>query len=383
MINTKNHKLLIVILAALSSIAPISIDTYIPSIPSIAEYFVVSIDKIELTLTLFLFGFATGQLFGGAISDRIGRRKTSLVGLFGFSVFSFMIIFSSSVYELWILRVIEAFFGGLIVVNANASVRDMFSGKEASRIFTIIGTISMLAPLLAPAIGSFILHFFSWKAIFVFLGSYTLVVFVLVYLNLQETFTYVKQNILESYKNVLTNKDAKPFILVFPIIFSGMFIFISKSAFVYIEYFKVSTDWFPLFFGADVIFVMIMARVNLRLLKKYETVSIIKFGVFMQLIIALALVIALAHPSLTVMFILLTAHVSMLGIIFGNLTATILENFSKNAATATAVIGVLNFSVGAVVATGVSLFHDTSLSSVSIGMFTTSLLAYLLFPKAR
>jgi DHA1 family bicyclomycin/chloramphenicol resistance-like MFS transporter len=259
----------------------------------------------------------------------------------------------------------------------------MFSGKEASRIFTIIGTISMLAPLLAPAIGSFILHFFSWKAIFVFLGSYTLVVFVLVYLNLQETFTYVKQNMLESYKNVLTNKDAKPFILVFPIIFSGMFIFISKSAFVYIDYFKVSTDWFPLFFGADVIFVMIMARVNLRLLKKYETVSIIKFGVFMQLIIAIALVIALAHPSLTVMFILLTAHVSMLGIIFGNLTATILENFSKNAATATAVIGVLNFSVGAVVATGASLFHDTSLSSVSIGMFTTSLLAYLLFPKAR
>ena len=77
-----------------------SIDTYIPSIPSIAEYFEVDINKIELTLTLFLLGFATGQLFGGAISDRIGRRKTSLIGLIGFAFFSFMIVFSSSVYEL-------------------------------------------------------------------------------------------------------------------------------------------------------------------------------------------------------------------------------------------------------------------------------------------
>lgn len=338
---------------------------------------------IELTLTLFLFGFAAGQLFGGAISDRIGRRKTSLFGLLGFSIFSFMIVFSSSVYELWILRIMEAFFGGLIVVNANATVRDMFSGKEASRVFTLIGTISMVAPLIAPAIGSFIIHFFTWKAIFVFLGIYSIVIFTLVYINLQETFTYVKQNIFKSYSAVLSSKKVRPFIIVFPIVFSGLFIFISKSAFVYIEYFKVSTDWFPLFFGADVIFIMIMARVNLKLLKKYEITSIIRFGIFVQFLISIGLLIALINPTLIVMFILLTAHVSMLGIVFGNLTATILEDFSKNAATATAVIGVLNFTVGAIVATVVTLFHNTTLISVSVGMFITSLLAYLLFPKAR
>jgi len=241
----------------------------------------------------------------------------------------------------------------------------------------------MVAPLLAPAIGSFIIHFFTWKAIFVFLGSYALIVSILVYTNLQETFTYVKQNVWESYKSVITNKAARPFIRVFPIIFSGMFIFISKSAFVYIEYFNVSTDWFPFFFGADVIFIMIMAKINLKLLKKYETISIVRFGVFMQFLISIGLVLVLIKPSLILMFILLTAHVSMLGIIFGNLTATILDNFSKNAATATAVIGVLNFSVGAIVASFVTLFHDTSLNSVSIGIFITSLIAYLFFPKVR
>ena len=360
-----------------------SIDTYIPSIPSIAEYYAVGIDKIELTLTLFLLGFATGQLFGGAISDRIGRRKTSLIGLLGFSFFSFMIVLSSSVYEPWILRVVEAFFGGLIVVNANATVRDLFQGKEAARVYTLLGSISMVAPLLAPAIGALIIYFFTWKAIFVFLGLYALFVAFVVYKKMQETYTYIKQDVFESYKSVITHKKTRPLLIIFPVVFSGMFIFISKSAFVYIEYFGVSTNWFPLFFGADVLFVMLMAKVNLRLIKKYETISIIKFGIFIQFLISIGLLIALINPTLIVMFILLTAHISMLGIIYGNLTATILENFSKNAATATAVIGVINFSIGAVVATVVTFFHDGTLTSVSVGIFIASLFAYLLASRVR
>nr|WP_281169407.1 multidrug effflux MFS transporter [Sulfurospirillum arcachonense] len=372
-----------VILAALSSVAPIATDTYIPSMSMIASYFDVEINLVELSLTIFLLGFASGQFFGGPISDSIGRKKTSLIGLIGFSLFSYLIVFSSSIYELWILRLMEAFFGGMVVVNANATVRDLFEGKEASRVFTLIGTLSMVAPLVAPAVGSLLIHFFTWKAIFVFLGTYGVFIFVMVFINIKETFTYAKQSFFEAYKNVLTNKKARSLIIVFPIVFSGMFIFISKSAFVYIEYFGVSTDWFPFFFGSDVIFVMIMARLNLKLIKKYETLSIVKFGIFMQLLIAIALVIDLIHPTLLVMFILLTAYVSMLGIIFGNLTALVLENFSKNAATATAVVGVLNFTIGAIVATIVSMFHDESLISVAVGIFTTTTFSYFLIYRVK
>lgn len=80
-----NHIYLIIILAVLSSVAPMAIDTYIPSIPKIALDFEVSIEKIELTLSIFLIGFSIGQIFGGALSDRIGRKKSSLIGLIGFS----------------------------------------------------------------------------------------------------------------------------------------------------------------------------------------------------------------------------------------------------------------------------------------------------------
>jgi len=371
------------LLAALSSIAPISIDTYIPSMPLIAEYFSVNIDKVEITLTIFLLGFATGQLFGGPISDKIGRRKTSLIGLFGFSILSFSIIFANSIYELWILRLIEAFFGGMIVVNANATVRDIFHGKEAARVFTIIGTISMIAPLLAPAIGSLIIHFFTWKIIFIFLGSYSLLVGIIVFFNLQESFTYVKQNIFLSYIEIITNTKAKALFMVFAMIFSGLFIFISKSAFIYMEYFHVNSDLFPLFFGADVVFVMIMAKINLKLIKKYEMLSIVKFALFIQVIIATILVLDLIKPTLAVVFVLLTLYISMLGLVFGNMTALILENFSKNAATATAVVGVLNFTAGAIVATVVTFFYNGTLIPPMIGLFITSLTSYILLFKHK
>ena len=371
------------LLAALSSIAPISIDTYIPSMPLIADYFSVNIDKVEITLTIFLLGFAIGQLFGGPISDKIGRRKTSLIGLFGFSILSFSIIFANSIYELWILRLIEAFFGGMIVVNANATVRDIFHGKEAARVFTIIGTISMIAPLFAPAIGSLIIHFFTWKIIFVFLGSYSLSVGIIVFFNLQESFTYVKQNVFLSYIEIITNTKVKALFIVFAMIFSGLFIFISKSAFIYMEYFHVNSDFFPLFFGADVIFVMIMAKINLKLIKKYEMLSIVKFALFIQVIIATILVLDLIKPTLAVVFVLLTLYISMLGLVFGNMTALILENFSKNAATATAVIGVLNFTAGAIVATVVTFFYNGTLIPPIIGFFITSLTSYILLFKHK
>jgi len=364
-------------LAALSSVAPIAIDTYIPSMPLIAKYFDVGIDAIEITLTIFLLGFAFGQFFGGPISDKIGRKKTATIGLIGFCVLSFMIIFSNSIYTLWVLRFIQAVFGGMIVVNANATIRDMFSGKEAARVFTLIGTVSMVAPLLAPAIGSFLIHFFSWKSVFVFLGIYSLAILFLVQVNIKESYTKVQTSFIKSYMEVISNKKARPLIILFPIVFSAMFIFISKSAFVYMEYFKVSPDFFPFFFGADVVFVMMMARLNIKLIKRYEILSIIKVAIFVQFVISVFLLIELLEPTLFAMFVLLTAHVSMLGLVYGNLNALILENFPKIPATATALIGVLNFIIGAISATLVTLFHDGTLMPVSVGIFVFSSLACL------
>jgi len=372
------HIYLIILLAVLSSVAPIAIDTYIPSIPTIATDFNVSIEKIELTLSIFLIGFSIGQIFGGTFSDRIGRRKSSIIGLIGFSFFSFLIILSSSVYELWIFRFFEAFFGGFVVVNANAVVRDLFHGKEAAKIFSLIGTVRSIAPLAAPAIGSFIIHFYSWKAVFVFLCVYSLLVALWVYKDLNETFTYTNQKVIESYKAVLKNKMAMKAMLTLAICFSGFFILVAKSSFIYIEYFNISTDYFPFFFGINFLVLMAMIRVNVILLKYFTQLELIKYTIIIQIVAGILLMTLAQGISIITTVILIATYMSMMAFIFGNSTALAMEHFSKNAGVASSVIGVLQFGLGAMISSIALMFHTQTFMPIGASIATISLVAYLI-----
>ena len=376
-----NHIYLIILLSALSSVAPMGVDTYLPSIPQIAKYFSVSIEKIELSLSIFLIGFAIGQVFGGPISDRYGRRKGSIIGLLGFSFFSFLIIFSTNIYELWLYRFFEAFFGGIVVVNAAASVRDRFHGKEAAKVFSLMGMVRSLAPMVAPFIGAFIIHFYSWKAVFVFLTVYSLVVAFLVYKDLEESFTYVKQNVFNSFKIVLSNYDAVKYMLVLGLSFGGFFILISKSSFIYIEHYGISTDYFPLFFGINFVVLMALIRVNVSLLKSFTTKQIVKFALLVQ-IVSGALFL-LNHESISLVFtvVLIACYMGVMAFVFGNCLALAIEFFPKNAGVASSVIGVLQFGLGAIVSSISLSFSNHTFLPIAISITISSFLAILLLRK--
>ena len=373
-----NHIYLIILLAVLSSVAPMGTDTYIPSIPTIATAFGVEINKIELSLSIFLIGFSIGQIFGGPISDRYGRRKSSLIGLLGYAFFSFVIIFSTNIYELWVYRFLEAFFGGIVVVNAAAAVRDRFKGEEAAKVFSLIGTIRILAPLLAPAIGAFLIHFFSWEAVFLFLTVYALVVAVWVYKDLDESFHYIDQNIIESFKIVLTHKKAMKVMLILALSFSGFFIFISKSSFIFIEHYKISTDYFPLFFSVNFIILILMTKVNISLLKKFTVINLIKYAVIVQIISAIVMIFNYEGNSLIVTMILMASYMGMMAFIAGNCMALALEHFSKNAGVASGVIGVLQFGLGAIISSIVLSFHSDTFLPMALSITVISTIAYLL-----
>jgi DHA1 family bicyclomycin/chloramphenicol resistance-like MFS transporter len=373
-----NHIYLIVLLAILSAVAPVAVDTYIPSIPSMANDFQVGIEQVELTLAIFLIGFAIGQIFGGVLSDRLGRKKSSLIGLLGFAFFSFIIIFSTHIFELWIYRFIEAFFGGLIVVNASAAVRDLFHGTQAAKVFSLIGTVRSLAPLLAPAVGSLIIHFFEWEAIFVFLTLYALVVAFFVYKDFDETYTYTKTKALESYKIVFRNTQAMKIMLVLALGFSGMFIFIAKSSYIYIEYFGISTDMFPFYFGMSILTLMLLIRVNIKLLEKYKSILLIQFAIGFQVITALLFVLIAQEISLYAIMVLTALYIGMNAFIYGNCTALALESFSKNAGVASSVIGVVQFGVGALITSMVLLFHTDNLTPVAISILLISSSSFLI-----
>ena len=373
-----NHIYLIILLSILSSVAPMGVDTYLPSIPDIAKYFDVSIHKIELSLSIFLIGFSIGQIFGGPISDRYGRKMSSVFGLLGFAFFSFIIIFSSNIYELWVYRFFEAFFGGIVVVNAAAAVRDRFHGAEAAKIFSLIGMVRSLAPLLAPAIGAFIIHFYSWKAIFIFLTIYSLVVAFFVYKDLEESFVYNNQKVIDSFKLVLSNKNAIKTMLTLGFSFGGFFIIIAKTSFIYIEYFGISTDYFPFFFGINFIILVLMIKVNVTLLKKYSPINLVKMAISIQILSGFIFILLYKDISIVMIMIIIALYMSMMAFIFGNCMALILEHFPKNAGVASGVSGVLQFGLGAIISSIALSFHSSTFLPIALSITIISLFSFLL-----
>ena len=373
-----NHLYLIILISILSSAAPMGIDTYLPSIPEIAKYFDVNIHKVELSLSIFLIGFAIGQIFGGPISDRYGRRVGSIVGLLGYALFSFLIIFSSSIYELWIYRFLEAFFGGITVVNATAAVRDRFSGQEAAKVFSLIGMVRSLAPLLAPVFGAAIIHFFPWEGIFVFLTIYALIVAFFIYKDLPESFTYTKQNIIESYKLVLTHKKAMKAMLVLAISFGAFFIIIAKTSYIYIEYFGIKTDYFPLFFGINFIILIAMINVNVKLLKTYEAKNIAKYATLIQFCVGIIFLLIHKDMNLILTVIIIASYMSMMAFIFGNCMSLAIEHFSKNAGVASGVIGVLQFGLGALISSVALNFDNNGFFVIAFSITFLSIISFLI-----
>lgn len=381
--NAINKTYLLVLVSILSTLATISIAAYLPSMPQMAEHFNVGIKEIEFSLSIFMIGLTLGLLFAGPISDRKGRRYTTLVALLAFSVFSFLIVFASSLYELYIYRFFEAFFSGFLVVNASAILRDMFKGKDAKKFFSLFATLRGIIPIISPSLGALILFFYSWKAIFIFLGIYSLILAFFIFKDLKETFTYVVTNVFESYKSILFNKNAIFLIMILSLGFSSSFIIVSKSSYIYMEYFYVNAEIFSLFYALNFFAMMIFSSINIKLIKRYSPFLLIKLAVMLQILFSLVFVLFIENMSIYYASLLIALYVGMNGFIFGNSTASILEYFPSNAGVASSVIGVFQFFMASLISFIIVLFSKDDLFILSLGMFFIPSISFLFLVKIK
>lgn len=372
-------KSLAVLLAMLVAVAPLSIDMYLPAMQYMAEDLSTPIHYVEISISTFLFGFAIGQLVGGPLSDKLGRRPLIAVGLTLFSIASLLLTQTESINQLLIFRAIQALGGGIAVVNSSAIIRDLFEGDEMAKVLSMVAIVMMSAPLIAPMLGSLIINFFNWNIIFLFLSIYSIIVMGLLLWRLPET-NILKNNGLnnknseskhskdekenkpslwQSYKHILTHRQAMGHVLALSFSFSGMFVFITASAFAYLEYFSVSTKLFPFIFGANVVIMMLMNRINVWALNHYHSKTILTLGLSIQSICGLLLIISsYLNPSLYLIVFLVMLFVGSIGLVAANATAGTLNFFPKISGTATAVMGVTQFTMGALAGILWSYFHE-------------------------
>lgn len=373
MSHTLTERQIVLTLASLSAITPLAIDMYLPSFPAIALDLHTSISNVEFSLSLFFFGMAMGQLFGGPISDAYGRRPMIVIGLIVFGLSSFLLSITPQIEIFWILRALQSFGGGIATVNVSAIVRDMFNGKESARIFSLIGMVMLMAPLLAPTLGSLVLKFFEWEVIFILMALYTL--FALSFYLFR--FPHVKQKRtkitpIKNYKTVLSHRLGMVFIVSQILCSSGMYTFITSSSFIYMEHFHVNPINFSLFFGSNVLIIILFGQLNAKLVKHKDPLLLLRFGMCAQSIFGLLLFI-FRNEDIYIIFPLIALYIGLLGLIFSNALALTLEFFPTISASANAIIGILQYSVGALMGFIASSMHDGTLFPITSVMMAVSL----------
>ncbi|NLW05509.1 MAG: multidrug effflux MFS transporter [Pseudomonadaceae bacterium] len=365
--NTKqtSNRGFIWMLAGLISVGPLAVDAYLPAMPAIADSLGVSIHQIELTLSIYLVGFALGQLIGGPLSDRYGRRITIFSGLALYIAGSLVAAMSDTIQLLWAARLLQAFGGGMGVVNTMAVVRDLYSGREAAKALSRVVAIMMAAPLVAPFLGSALLLVSGWRSIFIGLGIYAALLLAALVWMLPETrqaATGPSKSPLKRYLEVLKHRPVLGFLAATAFSQASMFAFITGSSLLYMEYYEVSAQVFPFVFGANILVLILCNRLNVRLLAKASPLRILGFGQGVQLVTGslLLLIFIIQPPPLWVTVGLIMLFIGMQGLIIANGISSAAEYFPHSAATTSAVMNASGFAMGAVAGGAVGILGDGS-----------------------
>lgn len=157
---------LTIFLGVMSAMAPLSTDMYLPSLPELSSYFSISTSMTQMTLTMTMIGMALGQIFGGPVSDRMGRKVPLFIGMGGFTIASAVCAVCTNIYVFLVFRFIMGLSGAFGIVISRAIARDVCEGPELMRFMAILMMVNGLAPIAAPVLGGQILLFTSWHGIF-------------------------------------------------------------------------------------------------------------------------------------------------------------------------------------------------------------------------
>ncbi|WP_445157158.1 multidrug effflux MFS transporter [Halomonas sp. E14] len=379
----------VAILAAVNTaLAPFAIDAYLPAMAVLADHIGTSIHHAELSISVFLAGFAIGQLLFGPLSDRYGRRPILLGGLVVFLLASLAITSIGSLGELLAWRFVQALGGGACVVNSAAIVRDCFSGREAASVLSTMAMVMMLAPLVAPVVGSGLLYLTDWWLIFVFLAAYAAFLLWLMGTQLPETRPPGQpaasfRQVLGHYASLMRHREGMGYVCAVAASFGGLFAFVTASPFVYMEHFGLSPASYPFALGCNVVVIAASNRINIALLKHRAPLQNLFLGLGLQGIAVLLLVVAVALglASLPVVVVLVMLYSGMLGLVTPNAMSLLLDRFGHVSATATAFMGAAKFGAAALAGVMVGVFEIEGLWPMVLTMLAASLFGNVMLSR--
>jgi DHA1 family bicyclomycin/chloramphenicol resistance-like MFS transporter len=380
---------LIAFFGALVALGPLSMDAYLPAIPLMAADFGVGIVQVNNTLSVFLIGYAIGQFFGGAFSDQIGRKRIGYIGLTVYVATTFAMAFVDTVEHMLVLRFFQAIGGGFSTVICMASVRDIYPIEELGRRFATVTMIVLVAPLIAPTLGSLLLPL-GWHSIFLLKATYAALLFVLYWLIVPETRPggWARLSVWSLFRQcaqvLMRRVDGRllplRYACAMALSASVLMTFVTNAAFVYMEYFAVSAAAFPVLFALSVLGFMSMNLFSMRRLTSSNAGTFFRNGLRIQIAAVVLLLLVAVGGAATLWNVvpLIVLMMSTLGLVGPAGSARYMGYFAELAGSASAVYTTMMFALGGVLGALVGVLYDGTLLPMIAIMAAASTIANLI-----
>ncbi|MGW3999826.1 multidrug effflux MFS transporter [Amycolatopsis sp. NPDC004772] len=375
----------VLVLGGLTAFGPLSIDMYLPALPRMAADLHAADSTVQLTLSAFIVGLALGQLVLGPLSDALGRRRPLLAGLVLYAVGSVLCAVSPNAFLLVAARLVQSLGAAAGIVIARATVRDLFSGTAMTKFFSTLMLVSGLAPILAPLIGGQLLNWTSWRGVFVVLTAFGALLLAVVVFFLPEPSAVRSPlrlgQVMRTYGRLALDRSFAGYALASGLLFASMFAYISGSSFALQGVYGLSPQVYSVVFGANGVGIVLAGQLNGRLVGRVRERVLLLSGLLLGVFGgAFVLASVLLKAPLAVLLVSLFLLVSSIGLVMPNASSLALASHPRSAGAASALLGVLQFVVGAVATPLVGLGGPGTavpMAATMAGFAALALVAYL------
>ncbi|MDR3433959.1 MAG: multidrug effflux MFS transporter [Rouxiella aceris] len=378
------------VLGSLAALGPLCTDLYLPALPDLASELATTTATSQLSLTAGLLGLGAGQLIFGPLSDRLGRMRPLLFSLALLLAASIWCAVAPTIDQLIVARLLQGLAGAGGAVLSRAIARDLYNGHDLTKFFALLMLVNGLAPIVAPVVGGGLLSFLSWRGIFGALAIIAVLLFIMSAGKLHETLPAQRRShggvaeMAKSLAALLHHRQFMGLCLTQGFILAGMFAYIGASPFVLQQIYHLSPQMFSLCFALNGVGLVFAAQISTRLSLMWGELALVKIGLAIAAVASLLLVIAAAmHAPLIALLIPLFFSVITIGIIGPNAGSLAMQSQGKNAGSASALLGVCMFALGAasVPLTGLGGTSALSMAVTICGCFFIAIVIFVLLAR--
>lgn len=372
-------------LGLLSLFPPLATDMYLAALGDLATAMKSTHTAAEFSLSIFFLGLCLGQLLLGPLTDAYGRKRPLLVGTALFTVTSFTLPLVNDIAWFNALRFVQAIGASAGMVVGRAIVKDLYEGRRAAQVMTVLVMLLTVGPIASPTLGSILLETFGWRSIFATMALISIVAFVLSFVVLPETLPVSARKTRPFFDGaraaalLMGQRRFVTMALVSGLVQGGMFAFITGSSGVFQGIFGLSSLEFGIMFAVIAGALIIFGKVNGVLLNRYSPEQIVTTGLPAFVASALLLALMSGTDNLLVFAIPLWVSIGMVGLLSANAMSITMESSGEGAGMGSALLGAMQFAIAFAVSSCVALGGTGSALPMALGLLVPASLAATLF----